>query len=509
MSKNVSEMDIAELLALGEGISQPSHHHHHLHEESGSGSDSDGSSDAFEDVEDVPAHHHQHHDEPKQPGVSSDGLVITVEAPSGLSRKKKKSFDPEAFIRRKLAQRSRENQVLTHKLHVLCIFAGYKFLNQHVLNSPDLHAVALSTVPSSSCYPGKRADLDYLEKLAAWFKKKFKLFHSPDDESISQRPVLDSVKSVFETKRAVHPDHLVYAFVALTRAVGLSSRLVVSFRPVSAKLNVPRTSVTTSSVVSNDLVKKEGEPGPSRSSSVVKKDGVKKEGEPRPSTSRHFAQPSSDEDSDEVFSPKISAKKKICDKSKEGCSSSSSAVNKSKNETKASSKPGPTTSSSTAIQKSRLSSKQSTSDEPVAAKKTHKSPRLVLKKVKVAVDGSVADKSSERRTSRKTKKSAPGEEKIDQLDGASSRSRASKQEGGGDEEGSQRRSTRETRISRSKSSSSAVVEKENGESTAKKQSSSRATSKARESSSKSSSSVKEKKPAVASTESGSRAEPNK
>ena len=110
---------------------------------------------------------------------------------------------------------------------------AHGYLTNKMLNEPTLLAAALSIVPSSG-FPPSRTDLNYLEKFVKWAKQYFTIAESdkPDDDPIT----MESLMACISSKKAQNTQELVYVCVALCRALGIRTRLVISLQPLSSKL---------------------------------------------------------------------------------------------------------------------------------------------------------------------------------------------------------------------------------------------------------------------------------
>ena len=80
------------------------------------------------------------------PVLSKDGVEITVPVPEHLRKRKKKSFDIEAYIKREMAREVRMLSLATHKSSLVCLLAHILHLNT-VTSDPGLQCLALSLVP--------------------------------------------------------------------------------------------------------------------------------------------------------------------------------------------------------------------------------------------------------------------------------------------------------------------------------------------------------------------------
>nr|CAH7736099.1 unnamed protein product [Callosobruchus chinensis] len=153
---------------------------------------------------------------------------------------KKKQTDLLAAMKRRLNRIRKENQVLVHKVHLLCWIAHGNYINL-AINNTEILGIALSMLPSEKCYPANRTDLGYLEQIVQWFKKTVRLLEM-DEKIIKRINVLKALQIQLQTKKAYNKKYLVYMFVAILRALGIQCRLVFSFqveplRPPTSELH--------------------------------------------------------------------------------------------------------------------------------------------------------------------------------------------------------------------------------------------------------------------------------
>lgn len=168
--------------------------------------------------------------------LPKEGIQVTIQLPDIQKKKKKKQgFDIEAAMKRRINLIKKENQSFMHKVHVLCWIAHGNYLNDEV-NSSDLMGLALSLIPSQHCYPPKRADLTYLEKLVQWFVKKVSVNENHENKIDILKLSLPSIlqKEISEIVAFSKRD-LVLIFVCILRSLGLSVRLIISLQPVPLK----------------------------------------------------------------------------------------------------------------------------------------------------------------------------------------------------------------------------------------------------------------------------------
>lgn len=166
----------------------------------------------------------------------SEGLEIIVNMPTTV--KKKKGVDLLLAIKRRINRVRKENQVLIHKVHLLCWIAHGNYLNS-IINSQNVLALALSLLPSKQCYPKDRTDLDYLESLVKWYGKAV----AYKEKAIAENKQLkELLTEQISNKTAYNKKMLVYIFLSILRSLGIQSRLVLSFqleplRPPSSELH--------------------------------------------------------------------------------------------------------------------------------------------------------------------------------------------------------------------------------------------------------------------------------
>ncbi|XP_018327473.1 DNA repair protein complementing XP-C cells homolog [Agrilus planipennis] len=151
-------------------------------------------------------------------------IQITVSLPEHM--RKKKGEDLQAAIKRRLNRIKKENQILIHKVHLLCWIAHGNYVN-NILNDPNLLASALSLVPSEKCYPKGRADLKYLQQFTSWYSNTIKLTNKPESKYVQS---LEILQEQITQKEAHNSKSFVYIFICILRALGLQCRLILSFR---------------------------------------------------------------------------------------------------------------------------------------------------------------------------------------------------------------------------------------------------------------------------------------
>ena len=176
---------------------------------------------------------------------------------------------------------------------------AHGYLANKMLNDPTLMATALSIVPSSG-FPPTRTDLNYLEKFVKWTKQHFEIVQ-PENEHPPIR--LESIMTCIGTGKAQSAQELVYVCVALCRALGIRTRLVISLQPVSSK-------VPMSQLVQGKSGGKEKEEPDEEDEPIAKKKEPKGKGKSKKK------EPDSDEDtSPKTKKPKVPPKKQVKTKS--------------------------------------------------------------------------------------------------------------------------------------------------------------------------------------------------
>ncbi|GLH05038.1 DNA repair protein complementing XP-C cells homolog [Gryllus bimaculatus] len=220
-TKSVDSMDVSELLALGEtqvtnDVKNASHHF--------------SSEEELTDWEEVKEEKKEIKKEPHS--FPKEGVQITVDAPELYHKRKKKDFDMAAFLKRRMNQVKREQQVLIHKVHLLCWIAHGLHVNA-VLNSQELMGLSLSLIPSKHSYPNK-VDLIYLKDICKWFMKTVPVVEIPSEKSTFV-PLLESLQQQFANGTAKSQRDLVFLFICLLRSIGVTTRLIISLQPVPLK----------------------------------------------------------------------------------------------------------------------------------------------------------------------------------------------------------------------------------------------------------------------------------
>lgn len=202
----VADLNVSELLSLGEKIAKPI-------EENACNDSDDGdvsSNDDWEEVKELK----------EKEIVPKVGVEITVQMPGVI--REKKGIDLLAAMKRRLNRIKKENQIFIHKVSLLCWIAHGNFLNK-IINNEEFLGLALSFIPSEQCYPADRTDLSYLEQILNWYRKTMQFLDKNKDYDFEQQLHIDINK-----KQASNKTILVLIFICILRALGIQCRLVMS-----------------------------------------------------------------------------------------------------------------------------------------------------------------------------------------------------------------------------------------------------------------------------------------
>lgn len=169
-------------------------------------------------------------DEPV-PTVSSkipkEGLQVVVELP-GQTAKRNTMLDVEMEIKRKLNKIKRENQLDLHKTNILCWIAHMNAVNP-VLNDVELMAEINKQIPSKTCYPRDKTDINYFDQITKWYKSLITLREDGVYPNMRNRPKLEhSLSLQIKNKAAICKRDYVFIFVLLARSLGLQCRVVMN-----------------------------------------------------------------------------------------------------------------------------------------------------------------------------------------------------------------------------------------------------------------------------------------
>lgn len=189
--------------------------------------------------------------------IPKESIQITVDAmPNNV--KKKKAVDFLAAMKRRLNRIRKENQVYVHKVQLLCWIAHGNYVNM-IINNNDILSQALTLLPSEKSYPSDRTDLGYLEKIVQWYKKTIVII---DKSAPNKLDLISCLQLQIARKQAFNNKMCVLIFVAILRALGIQTRLVMSFqveplRPPASELHSlamenPKSNKTKSKVASTN-----------------------------------------------------------------------------------------------------------------------------------------------------------------------------------------------------------------------------------------------------------------
>lgn len=261
--KDESNLDVASLLKLGEKKPQAGESSTNSLEMSYSeNSDDFESMTETEDWEEVK--------EVKEKSIiPKEGVQITVEMPNVI--RKKKGVDLLAAMKRRLNRIKKENQILIHKVHLLCWIAYGNFVNR-VLNSQDILGMALSLIPSQQCYPPERADLNYLEQIVGWYGKTIQIVEKKDDITI---PIEKKLQTQISKKQAYSKRMFAFIFICILRSLGIQCRLVMSLRV--EPLRPPTTELCSLSTKTEDKASNSKSSDPHEKKKLAENDTKKSE----------------------------------------------------------------------------------------------------------------------------------------------------------------------------------------------------------------------------------------
>lgn len=192
-------------------------------------------------------------EEAAQPVMPSNGVEITVALPEHLRKKKKKSFDLEAHLKREMAKVRRDISINIHKVGVVCSLAHLLHIN-HVTSSPDLQCLALSLIPQSHVHTPTNLTLLRLGQLASWLKETVPI-NKHSSQIVSIKDMTTRIENALSTLLAMSSTELVLIFVLMCRALGMETRIVMN-------LTIPPKTETSKSS-SSGKVKAEAKNDPS------------------------------------------------------------------------------------------------------------------------------------------------------------------------------------------------------------------------------------------------------
>ncbi|XP_076048553.1 DNA repair protein complementing XP-C cells homolog [Oratosquilla oratoria] len=191
--------------------------------------------------------------------TQQQNVQVVLDAPVlwGMRHRRKKKTEDELiedYLRKQVNRGIKELYENMHKCHVLCLFAHGRFVNM-TLNMESLLGAALSIVTNKECYPPKRLDINFLEKFVKWFRNKIEFIPEEIEANYWSIPLEEVLRKRLETKKVCSQREQVFLYVLMSRALGMSIRLVMSLQPVSWK---PKSDVLIKpSKGSNDTDKEE------------------------------------------------------------------------------------------------------------------------------------------------------------------------------------------------------------------------------------------------------------
>lgn len=200
----------------------------------GDDSNEEDSNEEWEEVEELMGE-----DQMIKSQLPSMPVEVFLDVPDipGLSKRKKKTFDIHAYLRRKWKKFKKDLHENTHKVHLLC-FVSYGIQLNRICNSPLLHAVVMSTCGQEALNLGQLT-LSSLTQLVHWFNGKMS---SPAGGSVTKEaciPLHDLENELLDDlSKSAHRTYLrhVLIFLLLLRSRGTAARLVLAARPIPWKM---------------------------------------------------------------------------------------------------------------------------------------------------------------------------------------------------------------------------------------------------------------------------------
>ncbi|XP_055859260.1 DNA repair protein complementing XP-C cells homolog [Episyrphus balteatus] len=206
------------------------------------------------------------------PNALVDGIQVCVDLPQ-RQRKDKKAVDAEACLKRQLNRVIKENQVLLHKVGLLCQIYHGLYLNK-IANNIYLMPIALKMLPSNNVYPSGQTEIKYFQSMVTWFKSAVKI---RDDRKYPQLKVdpLISLGVQMKHRHAVCKRDFLLMFVILLRAMGMQCRLVCNLVPLPLK--PPQSALCSLKMNSSTEEKKSNKKKPvvEKDNKVLKKEPLK------------------------------------------------------------------------------------------------------------------------------------------------------------------------------------------------------------------------------------------
>jgi len=172
----------------------------------------------------------------KEPVLPSNGVEITVPVPEHMRRRKKKSFDLEAHLKRLLSKEQREFALLLHEANLVCLCAHILHLNS-VCSDPSLLCQALSLVPRNHAHTAETVTLTRLSHLLAWLRETVPV-NKHASGNVSIKDMVTRLENGLSTLLVMCNMELVLVFTLMTRALGYDTRIVMN-------LNIPSKTDTS------------------------------------------------------------------------------------------------------------------------------------------------------------------------------------------------------------------------------------------------------------------------
>ena len=217
------DVDIGNLLAMGEKKSTKKDRK----DKKSKTKARDSSESDWEEVE-----------ESQSTGAKDIEITISQE----VGGKKKKEMDVEALIRREINKVKRENQIYLHKTSIICLVAHGNYMN-NILNDSKLMEEALKLLPSQTCYPKERTNLNYFDLITTNFKRIVAIENQCFHSVLKGYKLESSLQLQLLKKKAICKRDFILQFIVLLRAIGIHCRLVMAL-PVLPK-KVPQSELCT------------------------------------------------------------------------------------------------------------------------------------------------------------------------------------------------------------------------------------------------------------------------
>ncbi|XP_054710743.1 DNA repair protein complementing XP-C cells-like [Uloborus diversus] len=171
-----------------------------------------------------------------KPDILHEGVEITIAYKDKKKERLKLKRERELECARLNVNKiRRNNQLLVHKVHLLCLLARGFHLNK-ILNSPIVQAMTLSLIPGEliSKTSGKKVEkinVSGLRDIMLWFCKSF----SYVSECAFFTNIFFNLVKSFHNKTAVNVSYYNLLFVAVARVLGFKARFCMSLYPVTFK----------------------------------------------------------------------------------------------------------------------------------------------------------------------------------------------------------------------------------------------------------------------------------